>query len=172
MPVKKTVLTLKEQHELKMFEAFANECPLNIDPGSARNEGPPMPDISCIMDGQPHHFELIRVLDGKMAQRMATTNRTRKITGGAFSQDRTLIDAVRKKSGKTYPVPKTSLDLLIYYDEQRPSFGALFDETRRDLLLFLQDMTLTGRWNRVWIYDHNSGQILYVHPKVANGGSP
>jgi hypothetical protein len=143
----------KEQREMEMFEAFARKSPQNIDPGSARNEKPPMPDISSTIDGQPHHFELVRVLDENMAQRMAITNRTRKITGGAFS-----------KAGKKYPVPNTSLDLLIYFDEQVPSFDALFDETWRELLLVLQEMTLKGRWNRVWIYDHNSGRILYVHP--------
>jgi hypothetical protein len=154
----------KEERELDMFEAFAKQSPLNIDPGSARNEKPPMPDISSAIAGQPHHFELVRVFDEKMARRIAITNRTRKITGGAFSQDRTLINAVRKKAGKTYPVPNTSLDLLIYYDEQRSSFEALFDETRRELSSFLEDMTLKGRWNRVWIYDHNSRRILDVYP--------
>jgi hypothetical protein len=154
----------KEQREMEMFKAFAKRSPQNIDPGSARNEKPPMPDISSTIDGQPHHFELVRVLDENMARRMAITDRTRKITGGAFSQDRTLINAVQKKAGKKYPVPNTSLDLLIYFDEQVPSFDALFDETWRELLLVLQEMTLKGRWNRVWIYDHNSGRILYVHP--------
>jgi hypothetical protein len=158
----------KEERELEMFKAFAKKSPLNIDHGSARNENPPMPDISSAIDGQPHHFELVRVLDENMARRTAIANRAKKkITGGAFSQDRTLINAVRKKSGKTYPVSNTSLDLLIYYDEQTPSFEALFDETRRELSLFLQEMTLKGRWNRIWIYDHNSGRILDFYPPLA-----
>ncbi|MGH9752949.1 MAG: hypothetical protein ACREA2_09210 [Blastocatellia bacterium] len=159
-----TPADVKKRDEMKVFNAFAELCPLKIDPGSAYNEDPPLPDISCRIDGQPHHFELGRVLDRNMAQRRARTMKTRVITGGAFSQDGPLIRILEQKAAKTYPVRKESLDLLIYYDEQVPLPEALFPETRGRLLVLVQNMTLFGQFNRIWFYDHPQRRILGFHP--------
>jgi hypothetical protein len=157
--------TPKERRELEIFLAFARVCPLNIDLNSASNEKEALPDISCAINGKTHYFELGRVLDEGLAKRLDYSLKTGQITGGAFSQDGPLIRIVQQKSKKTYPVPKDSLDLLIYYDEQVPLPDALYDETRSTLMILVQDMTLFGKWNRVWFYDHFLREILDVYPR-------
>jgi hypothetical protein len=161
--------TAKERHEANIFLAFAAACPLKIDPGSARNQNPPRPDIYCSIEGQDHYFELGRVVDRGLAGRLAHSMKTGQITGGAFSQDKPLLDIVRQKSKKTYSVSKPSLDLLIYYDEQVPLFEALRPETRSALFLLSRHMTQFGAWNRLWIYDHNSKKIGFVYPPLTGG---
>jgi hypothetical protein len=156
----------KAKRELEVFRSFADVCPLNLDLRSAHNEEPPLPDIYCEIDGQPHYFELGRVLDEDLAKRMAHTVKTGAITGGAFSQDAPLIRIVEQKAANPYPVGKESLDLLIYYDEQVPLPEALLPETRSSLFVLVQSMTLVGQWNRIWFYDHFYRRILDVHPGI------
>lgn len=157
----------KAKREFEIFSAFADRCPLNLDLNSARNEDPPLPDIYCEIEVQPHYFELGRVLDENLAKKMAHTEKTGTITGSAFSQDGPLIRIFEQKAGKTYPVRKESLDLLIYYDEQTPLPKALFPETKGRLLVLVQSMTLFGQFNRIRFYDHHSGLILGFCPGIA-----
>jgi hypothetical protein len=155
----------QERREAEIFLVFASVCPLNIDLRSVSNEKPPLPDISCIIDGKTHYFELGEAVDEGLAERGAYSLKSGLSTGGAFSQDKPLIRVVKEKSKKNYPVSKETLDLLVYYDKQLPLPEALLDETKNTLMILVRDMTLFGNWNRVWFYDHFSREILDVYPE-------
>jgi len=54
--------TQKDEHERDVFLNFAMKAGLKLDSNSVQTEVPPLPDISCRIDGLPHYFELSRMV--------------------------------------------------------------------------------------------------------------
>jgi hypothetical protein len=156
---------MKARRERQIFAQFAevaNESlNLGIDATSIKCEDEPKPDISCMMGAGKCYFELTEITDEGLARSVSISVKEMTITGGVFSQDSPLIDALTNKAIKTYPDLDGSLDLLAYYDKQYPpSAGAIQESTRRELYWIIQSMTRFGQWSRIWIYDTWNKRIL------------
>ncbi len=157
----------KEIYERRIFEKFAATVnslnQLEIDLKSISNNRPPWPDIRCYISGKLHYFEMTEIVDDGLAKNVAIGRKEMKITGGAFSQDSPLLKAFTQKSIKTYPDLDGSLELLAYYDKQYPPpIELLKQDTLHTLNFVVQNMTDSGNWDRLWVYDGWNDQILGV----------
>ena len=64
----------KEKNELRVFEKFAEICPLKIDADSIEIRKPPEPDIFCkLHDGNPIAFEIVQCIDEDIAHNVYDT---------------------------------------------------------------------------------------------------
>ena len=150
----------KAERERTIFSQFVEASGIEVEAGSIVSERPPKPDVSCIIGGGRHYFELGEVTDQNLAARVATALREMRITAGFFSQDNPLIKVFSDKARKNYRNLDGPLELVVYYDKQYPppAWG-LKESTLRDLELIVRDM-LNGAWARVWLYDTWNRAIL------------
>lgn len=152
---------LKARNEKRIFAEFASAARLNIDAGSIRSED--KPDISCMVSGQRHRFELTEITDEDLARNVSINRKTFKTTGGPYSDDEPLIRAFSNKAAKAkyYSVLDGKLELLAYYDKQPPPFE-LQPSTKVDFYWLTQDMVFLGPWSRLWIYDARDNRVLWT----------
>jgi hypothetical protein len=151
----------KAQRERRVFTEFAEAAGLAVQQGSIISERPPAPDLSCVMAGANHHFELSEITDPKTASNLAVSIKTMRIVAWMFKQDEPLIRAIQGKAEKNYKNLNGPLSLLLYYDRQSPPpEGGLSDSTQRQLSLIARSMLLQG-WSGVWIYDTEGGEVLW-----------
>jgi hypothetical protein len=155
----------KETHEQMIFKDFVRAAGLHVLLGSIHSKEPPLPDISCELDGQLHYFELTRASDQKIANDVgALLKNTYKTGTGGVGQamsydDREMLrTAIERKNNKTYKTNGAPIDLLVYYDGvTSPSpLPDLIDETFRSLQTESQT-----QWNKIWLYDWPNNRILF-----------
>lgn len=150
----------KAERERIIFQRFASAAGQRAEHGSINSERPPKPDISCIIEGVKHHFELGEITDQGLASRLAQALREMRITGGFFSQDKPLLSLISQKATKNYGDLEGPLDLVLYYDKQYPPpEGGLTEFTLAKLEQHALEM-LAGAWSRIWIFDNWNQQIL------------
>lgn len=155
----------KAKNEKRIFSEFAVVAKavanLEIELSSIVNEDPPKPDISCLISGQKHYFEMTEITDEDLARRVSISLKDNIVTGGFFSQDGPLVDAFTKKEQKTYLDLDGPLELLAYYEKQYPPpKGKIRGSTLYELDSRTQGMTVFGQWKRLWIYDTWNKRIL------------
>src|SRR5258708_814419 len=113
--------TRKEMTEINVFNGFISASGFNVDPSSAKNEKPPMPDISCTIDGASYLFELGEVTDEKLAEQLGISQRTQTDgEGGFLSEEEPLVRMILKKAQSKYHTGGMLLDLVLHYDKQYP----------------------------------------------------
>jgi hypothetical protein len=160
-----TGLNREEQKALRertIFAQFAEVAGLQVEPASITSERPPKPDVSCLIEGEPHYFEMCEVTDEGLAARITQSIKTMSITAGFFRQDGPLLKVLEDKAQKDYETNEGKLELLIYYDRQSsPPNGGLRESTQRQLHLIAKTM-LSERWSRMWIYDANEHEVLWM----------
>jgi len=87
---------------MAVFLGFAAAGSLNVESGTAVNEKPPLPDISCTIDDAPYLFELGEITDEELAADVNTSLRKGVDGGGGFfSEEKPLIRIIRKKAAST-----------------------------------------------------------------------
>lgn len=158
-------LTREEEKALRertIFAQFAEVAELPIDADSIISERPPKPDLRCLIEGELHYFEMSEVTDEGLAARRTRAIKTMLTLGGFFRQDRPLLRVFEQKAQKEYETDGGKLEIVVYYDRQwAPPEGGLSEGTQRQLHLFAKAMLL-GRWSRVWIYDVNGREVLWM----------
>jgi len=152
--------TKKELAERSAFLGFIEAAKVKVDPDSAANEEPLLPDISCKIEGAPYFFELGEITDENLAKDISTSLRDGiDGEGGFFSEEQPLIRIVRKKKSKTYQTNGAPMDLVLYYDKQFQIAPAEY------LKLYKADIdacvTPDGAFSRIWIYSSWTKSILW-----------
>lgn len=151
----------KAFRERRIFTAFVAAAGLEIDAGSVSSESPPKPDISCTILGHRHAFELTEITDDDLARNVSVNQKTGVTNGGPYSDDEPLLKTLSAKANRNYCAGVgTELELLAYYDKQRPPHLGLDPSTKTELALLFRKMLLFGAWSRIWLYDLNDGKIL------------
>ena len=74
----------KAERERVIFGQFIAASELEVQARSIASERPPKPDISCVIGGEKHYFELGEVTDLNLAARVATALKEMRITAGSF----------------------------------------------------------------------------------------
>jgi hypothetical protein len=74
----------KRAIEMSVFQSFAFASGLPIDEGSAENRDPDYPDILCTISSQKYWFELGRIIDEEVAEKL---NPYRRKQDSGFSYD-------------------------------------------------------------------------------------
>ena len=102
------------------FNGFVAASGVNVDPDTAKNEKPPMPDISCTIGGIPRLFELGEITDEELAQQIGESQRTQTDgEGGVLSEEEPLVRMILKKAQSTYQTGGVPLDLVLHYGRHR-----------------------------------------------------
>jgi hypothetical protein len=158
-------LTREEEKSIRertIFTQFIENAGLPVDPNSISSERPPKPDLSCLIEGERHFFEMCEVTDEGLAARFTQAIKTMLTTGGFFRQDRPLLKVFEQKAKKAYETNGGKLEILVYYDRQTPPpAGGLLESTQHQLHLIARSM-LSERWSRLWIYDVTGREVLWM----------
>jgi hypothetical protein len=149
----------KESGEMKVFMEFVAAGHLNIDPGTPKNEQPPLPDISCSVGGKQYLFELGEITDEELAAEIGRSLRTGAVAGGAFSEEEPLVRMILKKAGSTYRTDGAPMGLVLHYDKQYPFAPAEYLD--RHLAEIALALIPNGPFSRIWIYDGWTKAILW-----------
>lgn len=149
--------TEKEAFELAVFHEFIKAAKLLVD--WAENAKPNHPDIRCSLNGQEYWFELGRITNETLAQ---------KIKGPwpddprpfSFSQEEPLVRIINKKSAANYDTNGHPVDLVLHFDQQRPDQTMLGRCIQKHAAAFHQ-LRHGGPFSRIWIYDAWSKSVLW-----------
>jgi hypothetical protein len=117
----------KAAHERQVFEEFAAVAGLSVARGSVASQPEPSPDIAWLISGDPYTFEPGRVADQSSVERVVESIRRLLRgdpgpTGGASFFHEPLVRIVRQKTSKAYQTGGVPVDLLVYYDNEIPTF--------------------------------------------------
>jgi len=150
----------KERMELTAFIGFIKAANLEADFNSITNCIPPLPDMSCLINGERYFFELGEIIDENLAQDVRTSSRAGvDSSGGFFSEAKPLIRLLHKKAGSTYRTDGAPLDLVLHYDLQAPYDPAsLLRDRESDVAAALSP---NGPFSRIWVYDSWTKTILW-----------
>ena len=125
----------------------------------------PEPDVAFTVDGERRCAELVEITDQGLAEKVAISVKTGKITGGAFSQHKPLVAAFESKSTKTYSTRGAPLLLLAYYAKQYPADSVDRDLIPRSVGAIAARMIDSGVWQRTWVYDSWKKRVIWVFPR-------
>ena len=150
----------KETGEMAAFLGFMPAAELNVDPGTPKNEKPPLPDISCKIGGSPYFFELGEITDEELAKEIGISLRNQSDgEEGCLSEEEPLLRMILKKARSTYTTGGVPLDLILHYDKQYPFGPAEYlDRHEGEISTAL---TPSGPFSRIWIYDGWTKTILW-----------
>jgi hypothetical protein len=168
----------KDAHERAVFSEFAAAAGLPVDTGSVVSEQPPKPDIRCRLSGDEYFFELARLVDRVVPERVAEAiRRLRKgddrLVGGPVSFHLPLVQRIQEKTAMTYETGGAMLDLLLYYDSEVPTFEfpppGDFGEWA-DAYIMPELRNTCGQFSRIWVFDRNEKELLWRFVVPATGG--
>lgn len=153
--------------EWKTFRAFAQASGLDIDPRSVETcdpnaAAPPLPDVRCLVSGQPQYFELGEVTDESVARAASIAAKNRQsVCGGFMSQRNPLVRIFLKKCRNRYTANGRPLHLVLHFavGHQSPFSPELNDDVAkwRDRLI---QRIRRSQFDSVWLYDGWQKQVL------------
>jgi hypothetical protein len=113
--------------EWKTFRAFAKATDLDVDPRSIEMcdpnaAAPPLPDVRCLVSGQPSYFELGEITEEDLARKASIALKNRAhVYGGFISQRRPLVRIFLKKCRSKYTTNGSPLHLVLHFAVGRQS---------------------------------------------------
>jgi len=91
------------RREREIFGGFAIAAMLDVEADSITSETFPKPDISSVMAGHRHYFELAEVVDEGVAESDVLTRTDGRSRGGFYSSDIPLMKIFRAKAENPKP---------------------------------------------------------------------
>jgi hypothetical protein len=150
----------KARRERKVFLQFATVAQFDLELASVVSERPPKPDISCVIGGVTHYFELAEIIDQGFAHKCGMHRNDDEIFGGFLSHDKPLRHVFNAKANKSYGALNGPLELLVYYNSQvAPYFDSSFIPTNVGSVA--NNMMTSRGWSRVWAFDTWKSEILW-----------
>jgi len=149
----------KKMAEMRAFKGFAAAAKLAYDPGSERNEDPPLPDISCRFGGMPRFYELGEITDEELAQDLSLAAKTQTDSGGWFDEHDPLIRILRKKASSLYQTGRVPVELILHYDRQYPFMPV--EQLQNHEADIVSALIPNGPFSKVWIYDGWNMKVLW-----------
>ena len=77
--VRETMSTREREkacYERRIFSEFAAVAELDVRAGSIKSERPPKADVSCMISGNRHYFELTEITDEDLARNVSINRKT------------------------------------------------------------------------------------------------
>jgi len=143
--------------EMAVFRLFAPASGLPIDEGSPENHDP-KPDILCTISGQKYFFELGRIINKVVAEKLSVGRRALD-AGFSYDQESPLLEIIQKKATTPYETNGAPLDLILHFDLRLGSAAVVERLVRKDPTI-LDSLTTTGPFKRVWIFDEYTKTIV------------
>ncbi|MFZ0743783.1 MAG: hypothetical protein WAM85_05220 [Terracidiphilus sp.] len=150
----------KQTIESRAFLSFAGATNLIADPLKHSNEEPPQPDICTEINGSKYHFELGEITDENLAEGIATSLRTRMVSGCALSQAEPLARMIAQKCQNRYETNGTPVDLLLYYWRQGPYLPTI-EQYFTENGPVVESWLMNSEFKSIWIYDMDSKKVLW-----------
>ena len=160
-------------HELVVFREFLAAAGLDVDDSSIEPKEPPAPDVFCHLAGEPHFFELGRLLDRESPRLRLEALRQYP---DLVSVDPTKFglpeqDILRQKLGKSYDTAGYPVELVLYYDCGPDAFLTYSTPPPMDLSPeFIKTVILPecgstlGPFRRIWFFERFRRRVLWKHP--------
>jgi hypothetical protein len=153
--------------EWKTFRDFATASGLDIDPRSIETcdpnaASPPLPDVCCLVSGEPAYFELGEVTDEGLARIASIAQKNRDpVYGGAFLQRQPLVRIFLKKCRNRYTTNGCPLHLVLHFAVGRqspfvPQLNNDLEKWRDRLVRRIQ----RSQFDSVWLYDDWRKRVL------------
>lgn len=149
----------KRALEMSIFRSFVPASGLLIDEGSAENREPPNPDIRCTISGEKYWFELGRVINQTVAEKI-NPNRRKFDDSFSFDQEAPFVELISNKKAQTFVTEGAPVDLILHFDLRlgtEASVKCLAENQKPGLDL----LTTTGPFKRVWIFDELTKQVVW-----------
>jgi hypothetical protein len=147
----------KRQLEMKIFKGFAGAAGLGVDPGSEKNEEPPLPDMSCTVQGAPRFYELGEITDQDLARNLSRSGSA--TTGGFFEEEGPLFRMLNKKATSSYTTDGVPVELILHYDKQFPFLPV--ERLTGSEAKIAAALLPNGPFAKIWIYDSWSNKVLW-----------
>ncbi len=149
----------KRALEMLVFLSFASASGLQIDEGSPENGAQYFPDISCTICGQRYWFELGRIINKEVAEKL-NPNRRKQEGGFSYDQEKPFVELISEKTLKKYKTEGAPVDLVLHFDLRLGTTAnvARLVEKHRTLL---ESLVTTGPFRRVWIYDEYTKELVW-----------
>jgi hypothetical protein len=151
----------KQAYEMQVFTKFAGVCGFSIDPGSAVNGPQFHPDIYCTVAGEPYHFELGRIVNATVAEKL-NPNRRKQERGFTFDQSEPFQGITDDKATKSYITNGAPVDLILHFDLLFGSSSVAEDMCRKHEDR-LRALVVSGPFKRVWVFDEVNLRVLSQH---------
>jgi hypothetical protein len=148
--------------EMLVFQSFASVSGLPIDEGSAENSNPDHPDILCTISGQKYWFELGRIINEEVAEKLNPSRRKRD-GGFSYDQGKPFVDLINSKASKKYVTEGAPADLVLHFDLRLGTAAAIERLVEKHATL-LDSVPSRGPFERVWVFDEYTKTVLW--PKV------
>jgi len=167
------MIKAKPQHELSVFLDFAKAAGISIDTSTVESRNPPEPDIRCICASEPVYFELGRILDPYMQNRRkkALKNAPTQVSVNTNRAGVPERDMLQEKLSKHYQTDGVPLELLLYYDTERPMvMGGIPPVDFESLALQIMVPLLTpmpSHIRRVWVFERYRNSVMWRYPRSA-----
>jgi hypothetical protein len=149
----------KRALEMLVFLSFAPASGLPIDEGSPENRDPDYPDILCTISGQKYWFELGRIINEEVADKL-NPNRRKKVGGFSFNQEEPFVDIVSDKATKKYNTEGAPVDLILHFDLRFGSAATAQQLCAKHEAL-LKSLTIIGPFKRVWVFDEFNKNLVW-----------
>jgi hypothetical protein len=142
--------------EFDAFQEFVRITGLVLDIDSIQQDAPPAPDISCSIRGVQCFFELTRVTDVELEQKVMTGRSGPSNFRMGIEE---LVLAIRNKRSKRY-VANGPIDLVVHDGAGAPIDG-FWAGGQDDGVTDLMGEEIEGsQFRRIWLVDFSAGKFL------------
>jgi hypothetical protein len=148
----------KRALEMLVFLSFAPASGLSIDEGSPENREPDYPDILCTISGQKYWFELGRIINKEVADKL-NPDRRKHADGFSYDQEKPFVELISKKATRNYEAESAPVDLILHFD-RRFGTAATVEQLCKKHKLHLESLISTGPFKRVWVFDEFEKAVL------------
>lgn len=150
----------KRAIEMLVFQGFASPSGLPIDVGSAENHDPNFPDILCTISGQKYWFELGRIINEEVAEKL-NPNRRKQESGFTYDQEQPFVDLIKDKAAnQNYRLDGAPMDLVMHFDRRFGTEGTVRKLCAKHSTL-LKSLTTTGMFKRFWVFDEFDKRVVW-----------
>lgn len=165
----KDMRTREQRHERRtswrrrIFAEFLEKSGLAADLSTISDSDIRSFDFSCEVGGDRLYFETKEIVDEKVARTYNISMETMQPVATHFSQDRPLRQVFQTVGARAIHIPGVRINFLAYYDRQHSPPGAaqFIQKTVGPIAEFMID---SGDWERLWVYDSNEKEVLWIYP--------
>jgi hypothetical protein len=177
----------KSFEEWEVFLLFCNAEGLQVDPATVEMldpnpSRPSPPDLRCNLNGKPHYFELVEILQSAIAEYHAhlfpapssskptpvpvvvPSDVAGKVIQPRFSMAEvweTFYSAIAKKCGKSYAKNARPISLLLYF-HRVDSFWQLLEPLVGEKRVDLKALLKNSEFDAIWVFDANAHRVLWT----------
>jgi hypothetical protein len=153
---------LKQAREWDLFVRFCEAGRLDVDPAEVDMLDPPWPDLKAELFGQPHYFELGKIVQQDWMKALAQQKK-KPIIDSPLPLTAILSpleSIIQKKARKKYAPQATPLSLLLYWEQNAPHWAIiepLVEERKSEIRASFENSV----FDHLWLFVANENRIPF-----------